>query len=509
MDGARSSARRRTGADAVYAVLDAAPGAIVGVDAAGHIDYVGGATEAVFGYAAEELLGRAVEMLVPEESRGFHESLRQDFVGHPRVRRGELEREVSGRRKDGTVFPAEVSLIPLETAEGPWVIVSVADVTPRYRAARRLHALGRAYLTLAEVNQAIVRAQDDRTLFRETCRVMVEQGGYLGARVGTLDDGEVRWVASAGTDLLDLDPTGPLPPPLGEGPAGPDVALPLRRGGRTSAVLVLHSEEPEVFEEMGPLLDSVAENVSFALQRIDSVARLDLLGSQRRRLSQRLIAAQEEERSRIAGDVHDHSVQALSAVDLRLGLLRRRLVGHASALTEEIDEVQETIAGVSAGLRDLLFDLEPADASTPVPDLLREAAEHLLQAGSPDFALEVDSERWDGVRTLSRTDRGQALRIFKEILFRVRSDPSVTHVLVRVVVEPEGTEISVFAEGSESTSRVGGASPAEEDGLGNVRDRAEVSGGWCRLEEAGHDSTVRFWLPHDPAPGESVPRVRR
>jgi hypothetical protein len=85
------------------------------------------------------------------------------------------------------VFPAEISLIPLETDEGLWILSTVVDVSGRRRAQARVAQLGRAYLTLAEMNQAIVRAPDEATLFQETCRVAVEHGGYLGAWVGKAD----------------------------------------------------------------------------------------------------------------------------------------------------------------------------------------------------------------------------------------------------------------------------------------------------------------------------------
>ena len=72
--------------------------------------------------------------------------------------------------------------------------------------------------------------------------------------------------------------------------------------------------------------------------------------------------AQETERSRIAADIHDDSVQSLAAVELRLGLLRRRMVGSAPDLLPMVDQLSHTVRAASDGLRHLLFELEPGRA---------------------------------------------------------------------------------------------------------------------------------------------------
>lgn len=115
-------------------IMEVAPEAIILADASGRIAMVNARTESMFGYTRQELIGQLVEVLVPIPMRSRHSAVRQAYASHPVVREmGSDTLDLTARRKDGTVFPADISLGPIETEQGVWVVAAVRDMSERKR----------------------------------------------------------------------------------------------------------------------------------------------------------------------------------------------------------------------------------------------------------------------------------------------------------------------------------------------------------------------------------------
>jgi PAS domain S-box-containing protein len=119
-------------------LLEGAPDAMVCVDRSGRIAVVNAQAERLFGYGRAELVDQPVEMLVPEAARAEHAAHRGHYMDDPKPRPMSARMELSGRRRDGSTFPAEISLSAIDTDDGRLVIAAVRDVTEQLelRAAR-------------------------------------------------------------------------------------------------------------------------------------------------------------------------------------------------------------------------------------------------------------------------------------------------------------------------------------------------------------------------------------
>ncbi|MCN9242229.1 MEKHLA domain-containing protein [Streptomyces sp. RY43-2] len=136
-------------------LLEAAPDAMVIVDDTGTIRLVNAQTEALFGYRRDELLGHPVELLVPGRFRAHHTDHRAAYALNQQVRPMGAGLDLYGLRKDGTEFPVEISLSPLETSDGLLVSAAVRDVSERKAAEERINELA----ALVESSQDAILAK--------------------------------------------------------------------------------------------------------------------------------------------------------------------------------------------------------------------------------------------------------------------------------------------------------------------------------------------------------------
>ncbi|HTV81505.1 MAG TPA: PAS domain S-box protein [Acidobacteriaceae bacterium] len=140
-------------------LLEAAPDAIVEVSSDGQIVLVNRIAEEMFGYRRDELIGKSVDMLVPDAVRPQHYRHRDNYLEHPRTRPMGSGLELHARKRDGSLFPVEISLSPIHTEGGVHVTAVIRDVTERKRAEREVHRLQQQYTGELEArNREIERA---------------------------------------------------------------------------------------------------------------------------------------------------------------------------------------------------------------------------------------------------------------------------------------------------------------------------------------------------------------
>ncbi len=153
-----SEARLRT-------YLESASEGLVVVDREGRIEYVNAKTEEMFGYARGELIGRGLEILLPERYRDIHAQHRDHYTAHPRVRPMGQGLDLAGRRKDGTEFPVEVGLSAVPVAGGMLQIGFINDITVRKRAEDALRESEQRFRNLVETSSDWIWQVDTNAVY--------------------------------------------------------------------------------------------------------------------------------------------------------------------------------------------------------------------------------------------------------------------------------------------------------------------------------------------------------
>ena len=160
-------------------LLEAAPEGILGVAEDGRIRFVNAQAETLFGYSREQLLGQPVEALITQRFADGHDKKRKTYLRAPRTRPMAARAEIYGRKKDGTEFPADVSLSYVETPEGSLVVSIMRDITDRKQAEQ----------TLREAKEVAEVANEAKSMFLANMshEIRTPMNGIIGMTELVLD----------------------------------------------------------------------------------------------------------------------------------------------------------------------------------------------------------------------------------------------------------------------------------------------------------------------------------
>ena len=204
------SPTRERAAARFQAAVESSPAGMIMVNASGAIVLLNREVERLFGYARNELLGRPIELLVPQGVSGRHPDYRANFLAHPSARPMGVGRELHGLRKDGAEIPVEIGLNPIEMEDGLYVLASVVDITERRRAAAERDELARRLVDLQERERRDLSQElhDEMGQMLTALRLMLETEGLGGvddmkAMVRSLQDCVRRIATTLHPPVLD------------------------------------------------------------------------------------------------------------------------------------------------------------------------------------------------------------------------------------------------------------------------------------------------------------------
>ncbi|HLA92878.1 MAG TPA: PAS domain-containing protein [Actinomycetota bacterium] len=261
---------------------------------------------------------------------------------------------------------------------------------------------------------------------------------------------------------------------------------------RDGSVVWVHDEAVLVRDENGEPMywRGIMSDLSKQKQAEEKLRKsLDVLRrtmEDRRQLLLRLEDAQEEERRRIAADIHDDSIQVMSAADIRAQSLARQITD--PELRAEADELRETIRVAVDRLRHLLFELRP-------PALDREGLVSALRAYSsdmkpvPEIVDELGSEPPSDIRVI-------LFRIAQEAIANARKHAEAGAITVSLATEDGGVHVVITDDGRGFDTVALDSPQPGHIGLPTMVERAELAGGRCRIQSRpGEGTTVDAWVP--------------
>ena len=339
-------------------ILEAIPDAVAAVNQQGVIVQVNSQTEAHFGYTRDELIGQKIEMLVPERRRPQHHLHREHFHQQPKVRRMGSGLDLSGRRRNGTEFPVEISLSPVATADGMMVLSVIRDISDRRRIEDKLR----------RANEELDRRKS-RELRDSQNRLSLIVDSSQEAIIGKNLDGVVTHGNLGAEHIYGHTAAEMIGRPI-------SVLAPKERADEIPAILekIRHGQSVEYFESVRVTKDGRHLNMSISVSPIHN-AEGEVVGAStiarnitaQKKVEDQLRQSQKMEAvGRLAGGVAHDFNNLLGIVTACSELLRHRV---DSESLEYIDNIHEAAKRGAALTRQLLAFSRRQPVQTQLLDL--------------------------------------------------------------------------------------------------------------------------------------------
>lgn len=462
-------------ARALLAAIVASSGdAIIGRTLDGIITSWNKGAEDLYGYSAAEAIGRHISFLVPPDYAGEVEGLLNE------TRRGEaIERyETVRRRKDGSLVPVSLTISPIRNAEGQIMGASIIarDITQRKRAETALKESEARYRALFENTSDGIIVRDLDGNIRMANRAMADLVGY------TIPELEGMNIAQ-------------LLAPMSLERVREKQARLLTRSDRTSSEryelrLIRKDGNQRIGEAITSLFEG-EDGVIYVLATVRDVTEQREARESIRAYANQVLRAQEEERNRIARELHDETLQELASLGLELDLVARDDGRLPLDTLRALGKLRERTSAIMDGIRRFTKDLRP-----PMLDELGlvEALQWLVDdLNAQQQTLRVSFEIHGAPVRFPPEKELLFFRIAQEALSNVRKHSGATAAAVFITFEPKRATLRVQdnGRGFRAVEGTGGFARQGKLGLIGMQERAQLLGGTFTIEsDEGRGTTV-------------------
>ena len=473
--GARSPDLSSFVDEAAWALLEAVPDGMLIVDRQGLVVYGGDLAGDLLGCKPDELLGLPVEELVPDDVRARHRAHRTRYQAEPTNRPMGTGLLLRARRVDGSEFPVEISLSPLELGGVTYTVAALRDVTARVMVEDHLHRVLHS-LDSSDEGVFIIDAES--------------------LRYSYVNEGAVRLVGYEHDELLEMTPLH-LKPYVDEREyrrlvesleSDPDrsvlrEATMLRKDGTEVPVETTYKAAPVGLDSSRWVI-ALARDIS---ERLDAARELQNSQDALREAERAVVLA--DDRERIARDLHDTVIQRLFGAGLQLqGAMAAADPRVRERLQTTVDDLDETIRE----LRSAIFALQgPGQGPLGVRGRLLDVVQEAGDSVGFEPRLQFDG----AIETMDDAIADNLVAVLREALSNIARHAGAGSVRI-TISSGDDVVLTVVDDGVGVPDEVLGGR-----GLGNLADRAAGLGGCFKVERAvGGGTRLEWQVPASPGP---------
>lgn len=445
----------------VWAMVEASPDGMLLADEYGTILSVNAQIETMFGYDRAALLGRPIEELLPERHRQVHTAHRTRYRARPEVRAMGSGLKLAGQHSDGTEFPVEVSLSPVNGPDGLQVVATVRDVSDRMAVEAHTHAV---LHTIDETEDGVFMFTPETLAFTYLNRGAVTQLGYTQDELLTMTPLHIKPEFTEATFRELLEPL------LADKITSRTFTTVHRRkdGADRPVEIILQyppAAEPGQARMLVALVRDISERLETEREVLDQQARLRVL----------------EDRERLAQDLHDLVIQRLFAAGMGLQSVHSLITD--TAARERVNETVTQIDATIAELRDAIFRLNNPTQATLADRLAEVIDDAETKLGyRPDLSIAGDLE------SISERVAEELLPTITEALSNVARHANASTTHITLTATDDQVELTVVDNG-DGYQPIGGTG----NGLSNLRDRAKRLEGTMTITANSDSGTTLTW----------------
>jgi PAS domain S-box-containing protein len=451
-------------------VVEFAPDAFILTDGDGKIVRVNARTEQLFGYRRQELLGQAVELLLPQRLRDGHVQHRQGYTRDPKSLR--MGTGIACRRKDGSEFPGDINLSPLQTTRGQLYMAVVRDMSERKQ----------------QEDQLLEAARYARSLLESSLdpMAMIDRSG----RLVDFNSATERITGLSREQLAGSDAASKFTHPeelyrgfqlvLAQGQVL-DFPMAIRHAsGKVIDVLCNASLYRNAQGEVIGVFTSARDvTESRRIQQEVHTSRQHL-----RELAAQLETAREEERKHIAREVHDELGQVLTALRMDVSLLRLRFGALDPQLAGKVQDMKHLVDRGIQGVRNVATNLRPAALDMGLIAALEWLCNESSSRTDIPCILRMNQDEFD----LDEARAVVVFRIVQESITNIARYAQATQI--NIDLAQNGDELRVTVQDDGQGFDPAQAAGKKSFGLLGMRERALALGGRLDIQSAPQQGTT-------------------